>query len=72
MTSLRTKHRVYNKGFVALTSVVIISAILLLVATSLSLSGFYGRFNILESEFCREPEYRGAKMRSRDGLRRRV
>lgn len=40
-----------EEGFVALISVVIISAILLIVATTLSFSGFYGRFNILESEF---------------------
>jgi hypothetical protein len=50
------QHRVLDisnkkRGFVALISVIIISAILLLVATSLSFSGFFGRFNILESEF---------------------
>jgi len=40
-----------NSGFVALISVIIISAILLLIATSLSFSGFYARYNILDSEF---------------------
>ncbi|OGI94361.1 hypothetical protein A3A03_03420 [Candidatus Nomurabacteria bacterium RIFCSPLOWO2_01_FULL_40_18] len=39
-----------NKGFMALISVVIISAILLLVAISLSNTSFYGRSNILDSE----------------------
>ncbi|MFZ2621123.1 MAG: hypothetical protein WAX85_01335 [Minisyncoccia bacterium] len=39
-----------NKGFIALISVVFISTILLLVAVTLSLSGFYGRYNILDSE----------------------
>jgi hypothetical protein len=39
-----------KEGFVALISVVIISAILLLVAVTLSLSGYYGRYNILDSE----------------------
>jgi len=40
-----------TSGFVALISVIIISAILLLVATNLSFTGFYGRFNILDSEY---------------------
>ena len=39
-----------TEGFVALISVVLISAILMLVATSLSFSGFYGRYNVLDSE----------------------
>ncbi len=39
-----------NRGFMALISVIIISAILLLVATSLSSSSFYGGFNVLDSE----------------------
>ncbi len=37
-------------GFIALFSVIIISAALMLVAVSLSFSGFYARFNILDSE----------------------
>ena len=40
-----------NHGFIALISVIIISAILIIMAASLSLNGFYGRFNILDSEF---------------------
>lgn len=40
-----------NKGFVALISVVFISLILLVVATTISIGGFYIRSNILESEF---------------------
>jgi hypothetical protein len=39
-----------NKGFIALISAVLISAILLIVATTLSLSSFYGRYNIFDSE----------------------
>jgi len=39
-----------NKGFIALISVVIISFVLLLVATTLGLKGFFSRFNILDSE----------------------
>ncbi|TSC68739.1 MAG: hypothetical protein G01um101456_521 [Parcubacteria group bacterium Gr01-1014_56] len=38
------------RGFIALISASIISAILLLVATTASLSGFYSRFNILDAE----------------------
>ncbi len=37
-------------GFIALMSVIIVSVILLLIATTLSLSGFYGRYDILDSE----------------------
>lgn len=39
-----------NKGFIALISVVIISFVLLLVATTLGLKGFFSRFNVLDSE----------------------
>ena len=38
------------KGFIALMSAIIISAILLLVVVSSSFTGFYGRLNILDSE----------------------
>jgi len=41
----------YKYGFVALMSVIIISIILLLMATTLSRSGFLGRLNILNSEY---------------------
>lgn len=40
-----------NQGFIALISAIIISAILLLVATVASLNGFYGRSNILDAEY---------------------
>ncbi len=40
----------YQHGFIALFSVIIISASLMLVAVSLSFSGFYARFNIFDSE----------------------
>src|SRR3989338_10330515 len=39
-----------QKGFVALLSAVIISVVLLLIATNLSLTGFYSRSNILDGE----------------------
>lgn len=39
-----------NSGFIALMSAIIISVILLLIATNLSLTGFYGRSNILDYE----------------------
>ncbi len=39
-----------NEGFLALFSVVIISFILLSAAVTLNFSGFFGRFNILDSE----------------------
>src|SRR3989338_4446979 len=39
-----------NSGFAALMSAIIISAILLLIATNLSFIGFYSRSDILDSE----------------------
>jgi hypothetical protein len=39
------------KGFIALMSAVIISAILITATITGSLTGFYTRFNILDSEF---------------------
>lgn len=40
-----------QKGFIALISAIVMSAILLLITTSLSLSSFFTRFTILESEY---------------------
>jgi len=39
-----------KKGFVALMSAIIISVVLLVLATTLSFTGFNSRFNILDSE----------------------
>ena len=39
-----------KNGFIALISVIIISFVLLLIAITLNFIGFYGRFNILDSE----------------------
>ncbi len=39
-----------EKGFIALFSVVIISFVLLLAVISLTFTGFFSRFNILDSE----------------------
>lgn len=43
----RNKH---PRGFIALTSAIIISAMLLVVAASGSLTGFFSRMNIIDSE----------------------
>ena len=40
-----------NKGFVALMSAIIISILLLAVTFTLSFSGFFSRFNVLDTEF---------------------
>lgn len=40
-----------GKGFIALMSAIIISAILLLVVVTAGLNGFYERSNILDAEF---------------------
>lgn len=40
-----------NKGFIALTSSIIISALILIIAFTLSLSTFFGRFNVLNAGF---------------------
>ncbi|MEK7507876.1 MAG: hypothetical protein AAB602_02215 [Patescibacteria group bacterium] len=45
-----TRSRTDNDGFVALTSVLLISVVLLLMVATLSLSGYIGRFNVLNSE----------------------
>lgn len=39
-----------NRGFIALISVIIISAVLMIIATTLGFSSFFGRYNILDSE----------------------
>jgi hypothetical protein len=38
------------RGFIALTSVIIISAILLIVTVGASLMGFYSRYNVMDVE----------------------
>lgn len=41
-----------NKGgYIALVSAIIMSAIIMLVAVTASFKGFYGRYNILDSEY---------------------
>jgi hypothetical protein len=39
------------KGFIALMSAIVISAILIVATVTGSLTGFYTRFNVLDSEF---------------------
>ncbi|MDQ3075644.1 MAG: hypothetical protein M3Q34_00760 [bacterium] len=46
----QNKQQNKNRGFIALFSVIIISFVLLSVATTLNFSGFYGRFNVLDTE----------------------
>ena len=40
-----------QSGFIALISVIIITAILLVIITTASMSGFFSRFNTADSEF---------------------
>jgi hypothetical protein len=43
--------RLNQEGYVALISVIVISALLIGISSVLSFSGFFGRFNVLDSEF---------------------
>ena len=40
-----------QEGFIALMSAVVISILVLAITLSLGMSGFFGRFNVLDSEF---------------------
>lgn len=44
------KRTTNNRGFIALMSVIVMSAVLLMVALSTGLVSFYSRFNMLDSE----------------------
>lgn len=47
-------HETWNikqKGFIAITSAIVISVLLLAIAFALSFSGFFARFNVLDSEY---------------------
>lgn len=44
------KNKKLKSGFASLMATVIICAVLLLMVTTMSFNGFYGRFNILDSE----------------------
>ena len=48
--------KTYQKGFIALFSVIIISFILLFIAVTLNFSGFFGRFNVFDSELKSESD----------------
>ena len=50
INKIKSKKRKNNSGFIALMSAVILSIILLLIATNLGMTGLYNRFNILDSE----------------------
>ena len=43
-------YKPYSSGFVALTSVIIFSAVLMIIAASLSIAGYFSRSSIGESE----------------------
>ena len=49
-----THHSKQDRGFVALISVIIISAILLMLVFTLGVSSFFTRFSALDSEYKRE------------------
>ncbi len=48
---LKNKKANSNGGFIALISVIVVSVLLLTITFSLSLSGYFSRFNILNTEF---------------------
>ncbi len=50
MSHICVKNISKKRGMLALMSAIILSVILLILATTLSFTGFYSRFNILESE----------------------
>lgn len=50
------KNNKNKRGFIALFSVIIITSILLLIAGSLSFSGFFGRLNVYDSELKKESD----------------
>ncbi len=41
-------------GFVAITSAIVISVLLIIISATLSYSGFFARFNLLETEYKKE------------------
>lgn len=41
----------YQGGYIALMSAIIISALLIVISVTLSFTGFFARFNILDAEF---------------------
>ncbi len=45
-----------EEGYIALMSVIVISAILLLISTATSFKGYYGRYGVLETEFKKESQ----------------
>ncbi len=56
-----------KSGFIALISVILVSAILLLIAVTLSVSNFFERYAILDSEF-KERSVTNAEACAREGL----
>ncbi len=48
---LGSKNFKHQEGYIAVTSVIIISVLLITITTALSLTNYFSRFNILENEF---------------------
>jgi hypothetical protein len=48
LSALKTKNKT---GFIALMSAIIISVVLLVLATTLSVAGFFSRFNVLDAQY---------------------
>ncbi|MDP3954244.1 MAG: hypothetical protein Q8Q06_02405 [bacterium] len=48
---MNTKIKNNQEGFIALVSAIVISLVLMAIVFSLSFRGFFGRFNLLDSEF---------------------
>jgi hypothetical protein len=43
--------KIYQQGYVALISAIIISAVLILISVGASATGFFSRFNVLDGEY---------------------
>jgi hypothetical protein len=41
----------YNKGYIALITAIILSALLMIISASVATGGYFSRFNVLYSEF---------------------
>lgn len=53
MANFSAKHNIstnHQRGYIALISAIVISILLLAITTTLSFSGFYSRFNVLDFE----------------------
>jgi hypothetical protein len=44
-------HKIFNQGYIAVTSVLLISLLLITITAALSMTNYFSRYNILENEF---------------------